>query len=155
MTEVLIHIVFSFVSTVAFGVITNIPQRSLIATGVTGAVGWMIFWTMQQNQWGLGVSNFTAALAIGCLSIFCSRRLKMPMIIFNIPSLVPLVPGGPAYKAIREFVLGDSGKGFTNLMIVVITAGAIAGAFMLTGLIENILRKIKEQQIRQKNKGKA
>ena len=60
---------------------------------------------------------------------------------FNIPSLVPLVPGGPAYKAVREFALGDNFVGFENLMIVVITAGAIAGGFMMTSVVEKIVNR--------------
>ncbi|EOT43096.1 hypothetical protein I569_00769 [Enterococcus dispar ATCC 51266] len=136
-----IHFLFSFISTVAFGIITNIPKRSLVATGLTGAIGWMIYWGLRQNAQGLGFSNFVAAIAIGCLSIFFSRRLKMPMIIFNIPSLVPLVPGGPAYQAIRELVLGDSTKSFDNLKIVIMTAGAIAAGFMITSLVETLVFK--------------
>ncbi|KPG71062.1 threonine/serine exporter family protein [Enterococcus sp. RIT-PI-f] len=132
----LIHIAFSFVSTVAFGVLTNIPKRALIATGAAGTIGWMIYWGLQQQGYGIGSANFLAAFAVGCVSIFFSRRKKMPMIIFNIPSLVPLVPGGPAYKAVREFALGDNFVGLENLMIVVITAGAIAGGFMMTNVVE-------------------
>ncbi len=82
------------------------------------------------------------------LSRICRRlrqhlfpQKKMPMIIFNIPSLVPLVPGGPAYKAVREFALGDNFVGFENLMIVVITAGAIAGGFMMTSVVEKIVNR--------------
>ncbi|BCA86085.1 membrane protein [Enterococcus saigonensis] len=136
-----IHFLFSFISTVAFGIITNIPKRSLLATGLTGAIGWMVYWLLRQNAHGLGFSNFVAAIAIGCLSIFFSRRLKMPMIIFNIPSLVPLVPGGPAYQAIRELVLGDSAKSWNNLKIVIMTAGAIAAGFMITSLVETLVFK--------------
>ncbi|HCE12385.1 threonine/serine exporter family protein [Enterococcus sp.] len=133
---ILIHIAFSFVSTVAFGVLTNIPKRALIATGAAGMIGWLIYWGLQQQGYGIGSANFLAAFAVGCVSIFFSRRKKMPMIIFNIPSLVPLVPGGPAYKAVREFALGDNFVGLENLMIVVITAGAIAGGFMMTNVVE-------------------
>lgn len=133
---ILIHIAFSFFSTVAFGVLTNIPKRALIATGAAGMIGWLIYWGLQQQGYGIGSANFLAAFAVGCVSIFFSRRKKMPMIIFNIPSLVPLVPGGPAYKAVREFALGDNFVGLENLMIVVITAGAIAGGFMMTNVVE-------------------
>ncbi|OTN77182.1 hypothetical protein A5886_002279 [Enterococcus sp. 8G7_MSG3316] len=135
----LIQIAFSFISTLAFGVLTNIPKRALLATGVAGTIGWMIFWGLQQNGYGIGSANFLAAFAVGCVSIFFSRRKKMPMIIFNIPSLVPLVPGGPAYKAVREFALGDNFVGLENLMVVVITAGAIAGGFMMTNVVEKLV----------------
>lgn len=144
--EYLIHFLFSFISTVTFAVITNNPRRSLIACGLTGTLGWMIFWILRENHWGLGSANFLAAFAVGCASIFFSRKKKMPMIIFNIPSLVPLVPGGPAYKAVREFVIGTSSLGFENAKIVIITAGAIAGGFMMTGLIETIVKNIMQKK---------
>lgn len=71
-----IHFFFSFISTVAFGIITNIPKRSLLATGLTGAIGWMVYWLLRQNAQGLGFSNFVAAIAIGCFSIFFRGVLK-------------------------------------------------------------------------------
>lgn len=136
---ILVHATFSFFSTVAFGILTNIPKRALLATGAAGTIGWMIYWGLQQQGYGIGSANFLAALAVGCVSIFFSRRKKMPMIIFNIPSLVPLVPGGPAYQAVREFALGDNFVGLENLMVVVITAGALAGGFMMTNVVEKLL----------------
>ena len=99
----------------------------------------MIYWQLNEMGHGIGSANFYAAFAVGCVSIFFSRRKKMPMIIFNIPSLVPLVPGGPAYKAVREFALGDNLLGLENLMIVFITAGAIAGGFMMTSVVEKTI----------------
>ena len=76
----------------------------------------------------------------------------MPVIIFSIPSLVHLVPGGPAYKAVREFVLGNSASGFQYVVIVILTSGAIASAFMLTSLVENI---VLQWQQRYKNPSKG
>lgn len=147
---ILIQVLFSFISTVAFGVLTNIPKRALISTGITGALGWMLYWGLRKAGWGLGFSNFLAAFFIGCLSIYFSRHKKMPMIIFNIPSLVPLVPGGPAYKAVRELVLGDNAMAVQNTVIVLITAGAIAGGFLVTGVVENLLQRLKARRL-QKN----
>lgn len=138
----LIHFIFSFLATVTFGILTNIPRRALVAAGFTGAVGWMIYWVLLQLGYGIGTGNFFAAVAIGSFSVFFSRKIKMPMIIFNIPSLVPLVPGGPAYKAIRELILGNMDACLANVMIVVVTAGAIAAGFMITGLLENLVWKI-------------
>lgn len=136
-----IQLLFGFLSTVAFGVLTNIPRQALLAAGVTGGLGWLLYWGMRQLSFGIGSANFVAAFLIGLLSIFFSRRKKMPMIIFNIPSLVPLVPGGPAYKAVREFVLGDNQVALENIVIVLLTAGAIAGAFMITGVVETLVQK--------------
>lgn len=137
----LIQLFFGFLSSVAFGVLTNIPRKALVATGITGGLGWIVYWGLREVGTGLGLANFIAAFLIGLLSIFYSRFQKMPVIIFNIPSLVPLVPGGPAYKAVRELVLGDNQVATENVVIVLVTAAAIAGAFMITGACETVIRK--------------
>ncbi len=142
----IIQMIFIFLSTVAFGISTNIPRRALVASGFTGCAGWLVYLLLHNHGYGLGAANFFAALMIGCCSIFFSRKKKTPMIIYNIPSLVPLVPGGPAYKAVRELVLGNTLVAFENIMVVTITAGSIAGAFMMTSLIERIIIKWRRQQ---------
>lgn len=152
MKEWLVQGSFGIVSTIAFGVLTNIPIKALVSTGLTGGAGWLLYWGLRQWGWGLGMANFAAAFLIGLMSIWFSRHKKMPMIIFNIPSLVPLVPGGPAYKAVRELVLGDNQVALENAVIVLVTAGAIAGAFMITGVVETLMQKwllqVRKQQAR-------
>lgn len=137
----IINFSFSFLSTVAFGVLTNIPRRALLASGLTGGLGWLAYIILETNGYGLALANFGATFVIGCISIFFSRRKKIPMIIFNVPSLVPLVPGGPSYQAVRELVLGNNYIAFENVMIVLITAGSIAAAFMMTSLVERLVLK--------------
>lgn len=139
--EIILHVLFSFLSTVTFGILTNVPRRALVACGITGAAGWMMFHLSQPLGAGIGFANFLGAITVGLISIFFSRKKRMPMIIFNIPSLVPLVPGGPAYKAIRYFVLGDTLFATQNTWLVIVTAGAIAGGFMVVGLLENLYGK--------------
>ncbi|MHC5269905.1 threonine/serine exporter family protein [Enterococcus sp. LJL98] len=135
----LIHFLFSFFSTVTFGVLTNVPRRTLFASGFTGALGWMLYIGLKEANFTLGFANFMAALIIGCASIFFSRKMKIPMLIFIVPSLVPLVPGGPSYLAVRAFVLGDTSQGFQHVIVVVVTAGAIAAGFMMTSLVERLV----------------
>ncbi len=140
--EVLIHCLFSYLSTVTFGIVTNVPRKLLNACGITGAVGWMVYWSTKNLEAGVIFANFLGAIGIGLLSIYFSRKKKMPMTIFNIPSLVPLVPGGPAYQAVRSIVLGDYVLGFHSIIKVIMTAGAIAAGFMVTGIVERLLKNV-------------
>nr|WP_242590218.1 MULTISPECIES: threonine/serine exporter family protein [Enterococcus] len=133
---------FSYLSTVTFGIVTNVPRKVLNVCGLTGAVGWMIYWSTKNLEAGAIFANFFGAIGIGLLSIYFSRRKKMPMTIFNIPSLVPLVPGGPAYQAVRSIVLGDYVSGIHFIIKVIMTAGAIAAGFMVTGIVERLLKNL-------------
>lgn len=140
----LIHFLFSFMSTVSFGVLTNVPRRTLLASGLIGSLGWMVYFLLREADYPLGFSNFIAAFLIGCLSIFFSRLKKIPMLVFIVPSLVPLVPGGPAYLAVREIVIGDGDKGLYYMLIVAVTAGAIAGGFVMTTLVEKLVSRFQK-----------
>ncbi len=111
--ELIFHLLFSFLATVTFGIITNIPRKALVACGITGMTGWMIYYLLTQTfDASQTFANFLGTVGLGIASIFFSRYKKMPMIIFYIPSLVPLVPGGPAYQAVRSILLGNIDDGF-------------------------------------------
>lgn len=145
---IFIHFIFSYLSTVAFGVLTNVPRRTLLASGLTGSIGWMVFYFMRESGSSLGLANFVAAFLIGCGSILFSRLKKIPMLVFIVPSLVPLVPGGPAYLAVREIVIGDGDRGLYYILVVAVTAGAIAGGFVLTTLVEKLVARYQYSQIK-------
>lgn len=57
------------------------------------------------------------------------------MIIFNIPGLVPLVPGATAYQAVRALVLGNFDQALSLTFRVAMVAGAIAVGFMMAQLL--------------------
>lgn len=143
----MIHFMFSYLSTVAFAILINLPRRILLSSGFTGAIGWVVFISMRQAEQGITAANFMGGIAIGCLSILFSRWQKVPVLVVNVPALVPLVPGGPAYKAVREFVTGDYFAGFEQVMIVLMTSGAIAAAFMMTSLIERLITKYRQRNL--------
>lgn len=137
-----INFLFSMFSTIAFSVITNIPRRAFLACGFTGAAGWMTFLILQTYcHQNIGISNFLGAMMIGLISIFFSRVMHMPVIVFNVPSLVPLVPGGPAYMAVRYMMNQEFTESMEKVVTVLVTAGAIAIGFMFTNLIERALKR--------------
>ncbi|MEG1504486.1 threonine/serine exporter family protein [Enterococcus sp. 22-H-5-01] len=138
----IVNFLFSMFSTIAFSVITNIPRRAFLSCGLTGAAGWMTFWILQTHfHQNIGTANFLGALMIGLISILFSRKMQMPVIVFNVPSLVPLVPGGPAYMAVRFMMNQQFTESMEKVVVVLVTSGAIALGFMFTNLIERALKR--------------
>lgn len=140
MVEVFEQIVLSFIASVAFGIILNSPKRGIIYCGLVGSVGWVSFWASNQYFNDLAVSNFIGSLVIGLLCIYLSRKLRLPVITINTPAIVPLVPGGAAYMAVRSLVEEHYIESINYLMDVLWTAGAIVLGFMVVKLIENSLK---------------
>lgn len=130
------HFIFSFIASVAFGIILNVPRRALLPVGFIGSMGWVVYIIADQNQLGTIISNFLGALVIGILCIGASRHYRIPVIVLTTPAIVPLVPGAPAYMAVRRAVEENYPEAIDYIAAVLGTAGAIALAFMISKILE-------------------
>ena len=123
-----------------FGIITNIPRKALVACGITGMTGWMIYYVLTQTfDASQTFANFLGTVGLGIASIFFPVT-KNADDYFYIPSLVPLVPGGPAYQAVRSILLGNIDDGLQLILKLSLLLQAIAG-FMVTSLLERIVKR--------------
>lgn len=135
-----VQFILSYISTVCFCVLLHIPLRAYNTAGIIGGGVWVIYWIMYYYQHtGLAISNLFAAILISLLSMVAARHLKMPMIVFNVPALVPFVPGGQAYKLVRNFAIGNYQLATVYLYQVIVIAGAITLGF---GLGELLIRAV-------------
>lgn len=136
--QFIIQAIFSYVSTVCFGVCMNVPRKALLTCGIGGMFGWQVYWVLFQLGTGRMAANLFGALVVGLCGSYLAKKQKMPVILFNIPSLVPLVPGGTAYQAIRNLVLGETLTAIQLLVSVIMIAGSIAVGFMLAQIITEL-----------------
>lgn len=132
---------FSFLASISFGIIFNIPRRFLMYCGFIGMVGWLCNWLLLQTQENLALSNFFATLTIGMLCLVFSRRLKTPVIILTTPAVVPLVPGAAAYMMIRYLLEQDYVKSLQALIDVIWISGAIVVGLMAVKILEKIFKQ--------------
>lgn len=148
MTEFIEQIIFSFIASVSFGIILNGPRRGVFFGGIAGTLGWMSFWVINRAIDDLAISNFVGSVVIGLICIVLSRKLRLPVITLNTPAIVPLVPGGAAYMAVRSVVEENYMAGMNYVMDVLWTAGAIVLGFMVVKLIENEItaRRLRKQE---------
>lgn len=122
----LTQFIFSFFGSLAFGIIANVPRRSLLAAGLTGMIGWTVYLAFQKLNLGIAFSTLVASIVIGLISKIFARKLKLPVTIFNIPGIIPLVPGGLAYEAINHFGLGSYSIGIEKMINTIAIGLAIA-----------------------------
>lgn len=138
--KLLLQFLLAAVSTICFGILMNVPRRSYGVAGIIGGLSWAFYWVIYYHlHWGLAMSNLLAAIIIGILSMLAARHLKMPMIIFNVPALVAFVPGGQAYKMVRNFVLGNNDQAWIYLYQVLVIAGAITLGFGISDVLNRVL----------------
>ncbi|WP_066026240.1 threonine/serine exporter family protein [Enterococcus mundtii] len=140
---IFIQFSFSFLATAAFAIITNVPRRALIWCGLSGACGWMIYWLCLEVGGSAAFGSLLGSLGVAFASDVFSKQLKMPVTIFNIPGMVPLVPGGLAYQAVRNLVIGDYPAAAYSTVQVIMIAGAIALGLVISEIFNHNIRNFK------------
>ena len=128
------HFGSSFMTALGFAILYNIPRRTIAPAGLTGAIGWTIYFFLTtylnvQSVFPTSMASFFIAFA----SQIFARRLKSPVIVFTLPGLIPLVPGGMAYNMMRAFVEGEMILGFQFATNTFLTAGALALGLSING----------------------
>ncbi|MCF1783337.1 threonine/serine exporter family protein [Lactobacillus mulieris] len=141
--QILINIVFSIIGSMGFALTINVPRRALFLTGISGACGWMTYWVLIRLHSGRMIANLVGAFVIGMLGLFFARIKKCPVSVFNIPALVPLVPGAPAYMAVRALVQGKYDMAEDLMLRVGIITVAIALGFLLSTLQSEFIYRLK------------
>lgn len=134
--DFIVHFSSGFISALGFAVLYNIPRKTIVPAGFTGAIGWTIYFFLVTYLGAIDfLATITASFFIAFASQIFARRLKTPVIIFTLPGLIPLVPGGMAYNMMRAFVEGNATLGFEYATNTFLTAGALALGLTINGVV--------------------
>lgn len=140
--ELIIQLIFSFIFTACFGIIFNAPIKALPYCGLVGAMGWIIYYVLIQNNITEVHASFIGAFVVAIVAQIFARRFKMPMIIFNVSGIIPLVPGGIAYNTMRNIVELDYNMGIQNGMRAFMISGAIAMGLVFAEVIIQLMMRV-------------
>jgi len=116
----------SFIASAGFAILFNAPKRALWQCGTIGMLGWILYYVLFAHGIDSVAATVLAAILAGVLSQISARIYKIPVIIFNVAGIIPLVPGGLAYNAMRQFVEDDYSLGIQLATKVMLLSGAIA-----------------------------
>lgn len=143
MDGLFVQLIAAFLATVAFAVLVNAPRREFACAGVTGALGWLVYWLCLRG----GLSTATAALLAALALAFASRVLAVarqcPATVFLISGIFALVPGAGVYYMAYYFIQGDRqtalARGFEALQIAIALAVGIVLVMALPGRLFDLL----------------
>ncbi|WP_195940629.1 threonine/serine exporter family protein [Romboutsia sp. 1001713B170131_170501_G6] len=133
------HFIFSAFSTVGFAVFLNGPISTLIPAGITGGIGWTMYYYLMGITSNSIISNFIATLVVSFISEMLARKLKHPAILFVIPGIIPLVPGLGMYNTMLYLVQKDYDMAVSVGTDVLFSGAAIAlGILVMTSFVRTI-----------------
>jgi len=133
----------SFVASAAFGLIFNVPKRALVHCGLTGMLGWILYVALAEREVNATLATLIAA---GCVAVFSQVMAKlnrMPIIVFSVSGIIPLVPGGLAYDAMRSAVENRFDVAMQLGTRAFMISGAIALGLVLSEVVNQAIRRVR------------
>ncbi|USS88426.1 threonine/serine exporter family protein [Fructilactobacillus hinvesii] len=137
-----------YIATIGFALLINVSPRALNLGGIVAVAGYLVYLAYQSLGGGYVGGNVFGAFTIGICGMMAARYKKMPVIVFNTPALVPLVPGGQAYQVMKYIAMNQPHMAFYYLIQVVMIAGSIAMGFLLSELFIQLFYYTRRQIIR-------
>ncbi|GGH12521.1 threonine/serine exporter family protein [Paenibacillus segetis] len=130
----------SFISSAAFGMLFNTPKRTLFKCGISGMLGWMTYIMVGFYLDSL-YSTVIATFIVGVVSQLFARLSKKPVIVFSVAGIIPLVPGGLAYDAMRKFVENEYNTAVQLAAQAFLISGSIAIGLVLSEVMNQMITK--------------
>lgn len=137
------QLITSFVATGAFGVIFNVPRSSLVKCGFIGMIGWAVYVMLVDGGVAAVPATLAASFSVTIIGHVFARLYKTPMIVFSVSGIIPLVPGGMAYDAMRNFVENDYNEALQVAAKAFTISGAIAIGLVFSEVINQVVKKVR------------
>jgi len=137
----IIQAILSFIIAYSFAIIFNAPRKQLVSCGLVGMSGWLIYSVYALVSDDTVQASFAGAFVVALAAHILSKRLRMPMIIFSVPGIILLVPGGLAYNAMRHIVENDYLTAISYASKAFMTSGAIAMGLVFAEVLMQLIFK--------------
>ena len=148
--RLLVQCAVSFAAVMAFAILFHAPRREWVPCGLTGIVGWVVYWLAVQGGISVVAASFCGTLGLALLSRVLAVVRRCPVTVFLTGGIFPLVPGAGIYYTVYAFITGDNAaavfKGVETLKI----AGVIAlGIVLVLALPKGVFRVFAAREKRQ------
>lgn len=145
--DIIVQLIVSFFSTAGIAIIFNVPRKTLFHCGFVGVIGWIIYYLLTERGMDVVDASFFSSFIIAIVAHLYARRFKMPMIIFIVAGIIPLVPGGMAYNAMRNVVEDDYLQGLQyGLKAFLITGAIVMGLVFAEVFMQFVFRAVRSSK---------
>ncbi len=122
--------------------IFNVPKRALPTGGVIGMLGWVLYnWLSLNYHYDIVAATLISTLFVAIMSQLLARFQKIPVTVFSISGIIPLVPGGLAYETMRNFVENEYSIAIKLATKTLLLSGAIAFGLIISGVISQTIKR--------------
>lgn len=108
--KLLLEFIAAMIATISFAGLFEAPKSQYVYCGITGGIAWVIYSVFDDMELGLSMSTLISAFALTILSRVFAVINKMPITVYLIPGIFPIVPGTGIYFTAYNFVTDNMDK---------------------------------------------
>ena len=124
-----------FIASMAFAVILRINKRHLLLSGVGAAITFLIYSISVNLVNSFFAAAFISTLAATLYAEILARVRRAPTIIYILTGVIPTVPGGDLYHAMRFMLMNDTATAIKHFVITAEIGLGIAGGIVAMSII--------------------
>lgn len=147
--SVILACLYSFLACIGFCIIYNIRGKMIYFASLGGAMGWLVFLAFGLFGNDL-VQYYFSIVFIALYSEMMARVHKVPVTVYLIVGLIPLVPGSGIYYTMEYFINGDTNEFLSSFIHTLAIAGSLAFGILTVSSIVRMINyfKVHHKQIK-------
>ena len=123
----------AIIPAVGFAMLFNVPRKSLPWVAGAGFIAYLVRATSLHFGFTIELASFYAAVIMGFVTVWWSRKLLMPRPVFTVPAIIPMFPGSYSFKAMIAIV-EISNHGYTHDLLDQAIQNGLQTLFVLGAL---------------------
>jgi len=136
------QVCFGAIAILGFSIRSNIKGSILIFTSLGGALCWGLYLMFLAGTSSLLLSIFLSAAIVCIYGELMARAYKVPVSVFVICGIIPLVPGSGLYYSMIAYIEGNTIEAMTKMGQTIMIAGTISVAIASVSSLANIFTKM-------------
>lgn len=137
--ELLVKLITSATGSCAFALIFKMQRRHLLMVSISALITYFVYYTVSFFGGGFFVASFAATCFAAAFGELCARIFHAPVILYLVTGMIPIVPGGEAYYAMKYLLEKDMARASEKLLSTGGVALGIAGGVALVSLLFGVL----------------
>ena len=144
----IVQFIISTLATISFAILFTAPKKEVVYCGITGAVGWIVYYALTQHSFHIVLASLIATFCLTILARCFAVIRKNPVTVYLLPGIFPLVPGaGIYYTAYYLFIENTQMSGIKGLETLEIAGAIVFGIIFGFGIPQALFHKLSARKI--------
>lgn len=122
------------IAALGFAILFSVPKRALWAVALLAAIAYAMRDISMFHGLGPTIASLMASCSIGFLGIQLAHWVHTPTTVFIIPSVIPMVPGVFAYRAMMGILAISHAKDISTDLVLQTVGNGINAILILLAL---------------------